>query len=141
MRSRRDDSRSGSILTEFALVVPLFLLLCVGAVDFSRVFYATMVLTGATRAGVEYAAQNGSNSAGITGAVTTAAGNLSGLNVSTSQFCTCSIGGAQVACSSNCSGKATYVQVTSTVPFRTVSAWPLVPNTITISTSGAVRVQ
>jgi Flp pilus assembly protein TadG len=141
MRNRKPHSRSGSILVEFALVVPMFLLLCVASIDFSRVFYATMVLSGATRAGVEYAAQNAHDTPGVVAAVSIAAGRLRELNVTATPFCTCSAGGPQVSCSNSCSGRATYIQITASAPFKTISPWPVIPNSITLSNTGTVRVQ
>ncbi len=46
-RLHRD--RSGQALVEFALVVPLLLVLIVGVVDFSRAWYAHQVITNTAR--------------------------------------------------------------------------------------------
>jgi len=43
-------------LVEFALVLPMLLLLILGAMDFGRMFYAKMVLTNAAREGANYLA-------------------------------------------------------------------------------------
>jgi Flp pilus assembly protein TadG len=138
-----DRARKGSVLIEFALVVPLFLLLCVAGIDFARVFNTAIVLTGATRTGLEYAGQSASAAAdasGIANLVSASAGNPAGLTVSSNQFCTCSIGGTQVACSSKCSGKITYVQVSASVPFQTLVAWPWVPQPLNVTRTGVIRV-
>ncbi|HAF49233.1 MAG TPA: pilus assembly protein TadE [Anaerolineaceae bacterium] len=48
-------SRSrGQSLVEFALVLPLLLLLILGALDFGRLFHAQIVLTNAAREGAYY---------------------------------------------------------------------------------------
>lgn len=49
-------SPSAQALVEFALVLPILLLLILGAVDFGRMFYTKMVLTNAAREGVNYLA-------------------------------------------------------------------------------------
>jgi len=138
-----DRARKGTVLIEFALVVPLFLLLCVAGIDFARVFNTAIVLTGATRTGLEYAGQSAAAAAdtsGIASLVSASAGNPAGLTVTSTQFCTCSIGGTQVACSSKCSGKITYVQVSASLPFQTLVAWPYFPQPLTVTKTGVIRV-
>jgi Flp pilus assembly protein TadG len=135
--------RSGSALIEFALVVPMFLLVCLAGVDMGRAFNAAIMLTGATRTALEYAGENAntaSDNTGITNLVTQGTGNAQGLNVSVVQFCSCSVGGAQVSCSSTCSGKLVYVQVTATEPFQTLAAWPYLPQPLNLTRSGTIRV-
>lgn len=134
------NRRAGMVLLEFALVVPLFLLICLAGIDFARVFATAMVINGANRVGLQYASQNPGNTNGIANAVTADAA-LAGLTVSSAQYCACSAGGAPVVCTSSCSGKMTYAQVTTTLPFKTVAAWPGVPDNLTFSISGTIRVQ
>ena len=43
-------------LVEYALVLPLLLLLVLGAMDFGRMFYTKMILTNAAREGANYLA-------------------------------------------------------------------------------------
>jgi Flp pilus assembly protein TadG len=46
----------GQSLVEFALALPVLLLLLLGLVDFGRAFYYTSTIANAARAGAEYAA-------------------------------------------------------------------------------------
>jgi Flp pilus assembly protein TadG len=136
-------SRGGSALIEFALVVPMFLLVLVAGIDLGRAFNTAITLTGATRTGLEYASQNAntaSNTTEITSLIATSAGNPPGLGVSVSQFCTCSIGGATVACSNTCTTKIVYVQVTATLPFQTLAAWPYIPQPLNLTRMATIRV-
>ena len=138
-----NSARKGTVLIEFALVVPLFLLLCVAGIDFARIFNTAMVLTGATRTGLEYAGQSAASAGdagGIASLVSASAGNPAGLSVTSTQFCTCSIGGTLVACSSKCSGKLTYVQVSATLPFQTLVAWPYFPQPLHVTKTAVIRV-
>ena len=57
IRARKSDSPSQS-LVEFALVLPILLLLILGVMDFGRMFYTQMVLTNAAREGANYLAYN-----------------------------------------------------------------------------------
>jgi Flp pilus assembly protein TadG len=132
--------RAGTVLMEFALVVPLFLLICLAGIDFARVFAAAMVINGANRVGLQYASQNPGSTSRISSFVTADAA-LAGLTVTSSQYCACSAGGTPVTCTSSCSGKMTYTQVTTTLPFKTVAAWPGVPDNLRLSISGTIRVQ
>ena len=50
-------SRRGQAFVEFALVLPMLLVLLLGIADFGRVFQAGIILEGATRDGAEAAAQ------------------------------------------------------------------------------------
>lgn len=45
------EKRSGQAVVEFALVLPIFLLLLLGAVDFGRAYYRLHLLTNAAREG------------------------------------------------------------------------------------------
>lgn len=53
----RRDRANGQALTEFALVVPILLVLLLGIADFGRVFAAGIVVRAASRDGAEAAAQ------------------------------------------------------------------------------------
>ncbi|MGN6415505.1 TadE/TadG family type IV pilus assembly protein [Flexivirga sp.] len=57
MRARKPVARRerGASLVEFALVLPLFLLLVGGMVDFGRAFYTEVMLTNAAREGARSA--------------------------------------------------------------------------------------
>jgi Flp pilus assembly protein TadG len=53
---RRSERSRGQALVEFALVLPILILLLVMAVDFGRVFYGWVALNNAARVGANYAA-------------------------------------------------------------------------------------
>jgi hypothetical protein len=121
----------------------MFLLVCLAGVDLGRAFNAAMMLTGATRTALEYAgesANTANDTTGITNLITTGTGNAAGLSVSIVQYCTCSVGGPQVACSNTCTGKLVYVTITATEPFQTISAWPYLPQPLNLTRSGTIRV-
>ncbi len=60
MRGRSNTRQKKTIclraqaLVEFALILPLLLVLIIGAMDLGRVFYFKIVLTNAAREGREY---------------------------------------------------------------------------------------
>jgi Flp pilus assembly protein TadG len=49
------DSRKGQALVEFALILPLFLLLLIGMVEFGRAWMTRNIITGAAREAVRVA--------------------------------------------------------------------------------------
>ncbi len=55
---KRFGSSRGQSVVEFALVLPVLMLLMLTAVDFGRLFFTTVQLTNAAREGVSYAATN-----------------------------------------------------------------------------------
>jgi hypothetical protein len=59
MTTRRSSRTRGQALTEFALVLPLFLALLFVIVDFGRVVWATGSLASAAREGARYAIVHG----------------------------------------------------------------------------------
>jgi Flp pilus assembly protein TadG len=75
--SRRDH---GAVAVEFALVLPLLLILVFGIIDFGRLFNAQVNLTQAAREGARLAALGNPTSVVIS-RTTAAAPSLSGLSV------------------------------------------------------------
>jgi len=54
-RLQRKPARIGQAITEFALILPVLLLLIFGIIEFARVFQAYLVIDNAARFGVRYA--------------------------------------------------------------------------------------
>lgn len=70
-RRRSPETRSpGQALVEFALILPVFLLLLVMAIDFGRLFYTWIALHNAAREG----ANQGANTPAVTAQITAKAG-------------------------------------------------------------------
>ena len=60
-QNQRFRCERGQALVEFALLVPVLLLLIFGAIEFGRVFHATHVITSAAREGARAAAVHKNN--------------------------------------------------------------------------------
>jgi Flp pilus assembly protein TadG len=72
---RRPDARRGQALVEFAIVIPVLLLLLLGVVDFARAWNVYEVLTDAAREGArEAVVDNGKSEAEIRTIIQSAAG-------------------------------------------------------------------
>lgn len=76
-RPSQRNHQEGAALVEFALVLPLLLVLVMGIIDFGLYFYNDLLLTQAARDAVRYASVGDSGRAGTTIA------NVSGMLVST----------------------------------------------------------
>ena len=63
-RIRRDDA--GAAAVEFALVLPILLLLIFGIVDFGRLYFTQITLTDAAREGARVLALEGASGSGYT---------------------------------------------------------------------------
>ena len=64
LRSRRDARDSGAAAVEFALVLPILLLLVFGIVDFGRLYFTQITLTDAAREGARVLALEGAAGSG-----------------------------------------------------------------------------
>jgi len=124
---RRPSAASGQGLVEFALVIPLFLLLLVGIAQFGQAWMTRNIMTGATREAVRIAAVQGDSAAAISRANSIlASAGISGASVNLSDdgapFGTCRV-------SASCS-----------LPLTVAGFLPgLQGNSITLSTSTSMR--
>ena len=133
-------------MIEFALSSSLLLMLFVGVTGFSRIFNIANMASGAAMAGIQYGALSPSHNGDFTGMQTAAlndTGNYPGATATASQFCSCSVGGAQVCCPATCSSGSpqTYIQVVVTIPYQSVVSLPSIPNPVNITQSACARVQ
>ena len=74
-RTKHAQSQKGSVLVEFALILPVFLTLLFGVVTFSLALYNKTVLTMATREGARAGAMYVATAAANIAAANTAAAN------------------------------------------------------------------
>src|ERR1035437_9955475 len=100
------QEHTGQALVELALVVPIFTILLIGAVEFGRLAYASIEVCNAARAGAAYASQNHvtadasdpTNLANIQTAATQDAPNVGGITATVTNTCSCSDGTSGVTC-------------------------------------------
>ncbi len=94
--SSRKTSDRGTAAVEFALVLPVLLLIVFGIIDFGRALNAQISLTGAAREGVRLAAL-GYPDAAIQARVAAAAPSLSGVTATVVASCGAGAGPAEDA--------------------------------------------
>ena len=118
--------KRGQAVVEFALVLPVFILILVGIMEFGLVFHQYLVVTSASREGARVAALGGTD-ADVAAVVTTAVGNINQGLLTTA-----------VSPAARTRGDAVTVTVTNRVPiqtplfsqFLTPNPYPLVGTTI-----------
>jgi len=141
------EQRRGQAIIEMAIVLPLVLLLLVGVIDFGRIYFTTMTVAHAARAGAQYGAQRNGTSGDIAGmkqAALDAAGDVPGVTADARQYCQCA-SGTSVDCldSTTCAEGApqVYVEVTADKVFTTMLQYPGIPSTNDVSRRVTLRVQ
>lgn len=138
-------------MVELAVVVSVLAVLLIGIMDFGRIAYSAMAVTGAARAGAMFGAQNGqmTNFTGMKAAAESAATDIGAIVDSATQSCECETGGATTVMTSCvppgtpvCGGTVRYrVQVMAKKSFAMVKAFPGLPATVLIRRVAVMRAQ
>jgi Flp pilus assembly protein TadG len=141
-----------------AVALPVLVVVFVGAIDFARVFYTSMALTNAARAGVQYGAHDAIRSADTVGMKSTAesATGVGGITAVPTRTCQCATEGGTIpfsdtsplnTCSPTaCSGLSgthlvVTVSVTTSKTFTTImSGVPGIPGSVSLSRTATMRV-
>jgi Flp pilus assembly protein TadG len=113
--AKKQPQRQGAALVEFAMILPILVMVIMGMFEFGRGIMATEVLNHAARLG----ARNGSLTTGTTASVTTAVNELlvnAGVNGTTVKVL---VNGAATEVGNADSGDE--IQVTVTVPYANVT--------------------
>ena len=141
----RDED--GASLAELAAVMPLFMLLLLGAVDFGRALYLQTEIAGAVHAAAMYGSQNPNDTTGMQNAAQDDAPNVPNLSVGTPTYgCECSDGtnyiancpsGEQPSCPTN--NEVYRVNVTVTGTYTPMFPWPGIPSSMSFSDSASMR--
>jgi Flp pilus assembly protein TadG len=140
-------SSEGANLIEFALALPLLVVMLLGTIDVGQLAYEYIEVSNAARAGVAYGAQNhvtASDNPGMTQAARNDALNISGLTATPSHFCECS-DGSPAACSlgalAACPGGILleYVQVNTSTTYQPWFPCPGIPSSVTVRGSAQMR--
>lgn len=119
MRSPRVlADRSGNLMIEFALALPVLALLIVGMADLGSFSLQKSAMLQGAQAGAQYAIIAHSESANINSTAQNATG-LSGVTATNTVFCEC-VAGTTVVCTTTCGSGQTlkrYVTVNTTKSF------------------------
>lgn len=128
MSREKIRSERGAAMVEFALILPLILLLLFGVIEFGRAYNVKVQLTGAAREGARVVALGGNEAASDARVVAAAPG----LNSPT-------FGNGHTTVTQSCPPGATGdAKVTVSYPLQALT--PLIPSgTITLTATGVMR--
>jgi Flp pilus assembly protein TadG len=138
----------GAAMAELAIIAPLLMLLLLGMVEAGRSSELALAVAGAARAGVQYGSRNTTTAADTAGMQTAATNdaNVAGVTAVASSYCQCedltaSTCGQSGACSSN--HQNTYVKVIVTGTEASVINYAPLPAALrnfTVTTTAVMRV-
>jgi Flp pilus assembly protein TadG len=136
-------SETGGAMVELAVVLPVLVLMAIGVMDYGRVFFRSIMVANAARAGADWGAyaKNYTNQAGMQAFTKLDAQEISNLKVSSQSFCLC--GDATASCSSSCGSLPlrVLVEVTATDTVALLMNYPGLPNKIVVSQTARYRAQ
>ena len=134
---------TGSSLIEAALVLPVLVLIVVGAIDFGRAFFIGVQVASAAQAGAAYGVQNFTDTAGMITAAKLNAPAVSSLAVSATFGCECHDGSAVVlsctvspVCPMNV---LNYAEVTASTVYTPILPYPGIPATLSVQSKTRIR--
>lgn len=144
-RRPRAASDSGQALLELAVMLPVALMFLAGIVDFGRYANASIQVTHAARAGVQYAAQSrvtASNTAQIVQAAQADAPGISNLTVTPSYYCTCADGSSSTCQPSDCQASRIieYSRVDTAAQMQSLIPYPGLPQSFAVKGMAIMRV-
>jgi len=150
--------QSGQSLVEFAIVLPMLLLLLIGVIELGRYAYLAILVGNAAHAGATYGAQSpftaGNPVVGGTPAITLAADNdfqnngqsVSNLVITTAFVCSCDNAGtmSSIDCTTGIcplgTNKVSSLQVTAQGTFTSLFSFPGIPSSMVITRSAIMRI-
>jgi Flp pilus assembly protein TadG len=114
------NEETGSAMVETSLMLPLFVTMLVGAVEFGTIAFAKVEVTNAAKAGAQYGMQSASNAGDVTGIQTAASNDAPDITLGStavSHSCICSNGSASTCLSTDCS--TSHIETILTVKTQT----------------------
>lgn len=137
-------SSLGGAAVELAVVFPVLVLLFIGAVDYGRLFYTSIAVANAARAGAEWGARDTENGdIAKINVFAQADGNEAGtLTLNSRKYCECA--GVAGSCTAACAGGAAPEVFFEVIASRSVAMslpYPGLPNAITVSRKATFRAQ
>jgi Flp pilus assembly protein TadG len=127
----------GGALVELGLSMSLLIPILLGAVEYARMAYASIEVSNAAMAGVQYGAQDPTTAADTTGIQTAASNDAPDVTLgttTTSTSCICSNGSASTCLSTDCSTSAIekILTVKTQATFTPLIHMPGIPRTFTL---------
>ena len=135
---------SGSSLVECAVVLPVLILLMVGAIDFGRAYFIDIQVASAAQAGAAYGVQNFTDTGGMVTAAKLNAPSVPGIMAVATFGCECHDGSSfSSSCTSNpiCPQNIlNYADVVTTATYTPMLPYPGIPASISLRSEVRMRV-
>lgn len=149
MSRRRANRRRGGSMAEFAVTMPLLLLMTVAASDFSRMFWQSIVMSRAAESGAKYGAQNNQSSAkyaDMQRVASNSSSHIANATPTAERVCDCpNAPGTWVDCLNtqcpNYGAPRAYARVSVEKTFSTLGYYPGLPRDANMTWRGYMRVQ
>ena len=145
-RKSRFHSRRGGAAIELAVICPLLILLIIGVVDYGRIFYLSVTIANAARAGAEFGAREPAtvvDTAAMTAFAKADGQEAAPMRVDSRFYCECGEGVPNNACTL-CPGGAApdvFVEVTASKSVSTFFRYPGLRSSIPIVRTATFRSQ
>ena len=144
--ARAAGDEAGVAAVEFAMLVPVLVLMVMATADIGLGIYRKMQVEQAAQAGAEWAIRNGFDADGISNAVTSATNAQVAVSPAPSQFCGCatSSGISAASCGTPCPSGAqagTYATVSAQMTYTTTLNYGVAPSTYNFNVQSTVRLQ
>ena len=134
----RGDRRRGQALVEFALIVPVFLMIAFATIDFGMAFNASLTISNAAREGARAGVTNPTTTA-VQNRVRDVAGGMNNSNLTVTVSCK-TAGGA--ACAGGMAGAVSGTTIVVTVGYRYAMITPIAFGTVVpLSSTAQMRVE
>jgi Flp pilus assembly protein TadG len=142
-------AESGGALVELAVILPILILISIGVMDYGRVYFTSVAVVNAARAGAEWGAfgeQGGYlNDTDIQNFAKLDGAEAGTITVTSNHECRCPGSGATVSCTTACSSgygmPKVFVVVTATKTVNLILKYPGLPTSVTISRTATFRAQ
>lgn len=140
-------SEAGSVVVEFALILPVLAFLFIGMVDFGLGVRQAVIVSEAAHAGTRFGSLPGKSTdlQGMQNAAIASAAGLSPFTATATNWCSCTANGARVSCTGGtvCGGTAPlgYAQVSTSASLPVLLGYPGLPVSFPLSGFSAVRIR
>jgi hypothetical protein len=136
-------------MVELAVVMPILILIAIGVMDYGRVYFTSIAVANAARAGAEWGAQNlgafADKDPEIQAFAQADGAEVAPITVTSARVCRC--GSTVVTCgtTADCGGgygpAMEFVEVTASKSVALLIKWPGLPTTINVSRKAVWRAQ
>lgn len=140
VRTVSAPSERGQAIVELALLLPVLTFALLGGADLARALAVQLAIENAARAGAESEVMNSSPSqSAAQTAVQNELGQTPGVVASSATVTETLKDGNGAACTTSTLSTPCFVAVSVQYTFKTITPWPLIPNTFTFDRSTRLR--